>query len=444
MVPIPSPVLPRSRFKGSAALPARTDRGAGPAWSPSQPGCPELPVGSRRNIGGYRHLIARRGARLRRLEDRWVPKKWVPKRWSSSDTARPSGRRRVATPGAPTSPSTMKAARRRRRSRIAWSSGTSRSCSRAHSSARERRARSPDSPTAAQIEPDLVEWDYGDYEGLTTPQIRETRPGWTVFDGGVVNGETADEVGVRADRVIARLEAVDGAVALFSHAHMLRILAARSARPARGRRPAPRPRPGDALGARLRARLPGHPALERLTGTHERAGSLQISRPDPGGRGCCAASGVWHAFPSSEGREHVVSEGRGPRAGVRTEVADARRRPRAPGVWPVITVFALASAVLLAGCGGGDSDPRVIDAGQVDIKLPQGYKVVAGKVVAPPTSVAATAPTTAARDGRERAAGSGSRDRSDRHDRDHDPARRQDRPDDGPLRRLRQVPQVPR
>ena len=117
---------------------------------------------------------------------------------------------------------------------------------------------------------------------------------------------------------------------------------------------------------------------------------------------------------------------------------------RAPGIWPVITVFALASAVLLAGCGGGDSDPRVIDAGQVDIKLPQGYKVVAGKVVAPPTSVAATSPTTAAGTAGSAPPGSGSRDRSDRHDRDHDPARRQDRPDDRPVRRLRQVPQVPR
>jgi hypothetical protein len=70
--------------------------------------------------------------------------------------------------------------------------------------------------------------------------------------------------------------------------------------------------------------------------------------------------------------------------------------PYAPGSWPVLAVVALASTVFLAACGGGSSDPRVIDAGQVDIKLPQGYKVVAGKVVAPPTSAAANAaPTTA-------------------------------------------------
>jgi probable phosphoglycerate mutase len=79
----------------------------------------------------------------------------------------------------------------------------------------------------AEVDPDLLEWDYGDYEGLTTVQIRESRPGWTVFEGGVVNGETVDQVGARADQVIARISRVDGQVALFSHGHMLRILSAR-------------------------------------------------------------------------------------------------------------------------------------------------------------------------------------------------------------------------
>jgi probable phosphoglycerate mutase len=79
----------------------------------------------------------------------------------------------------------------------------------------------------AEVDPDLTEWDYGDYEGRTTTEIRASRPGWTVFDGGVVNGETVEQVGARADGVIARLAGVDGPVALFSHAHMLRILAAR-------------------------------------------------------------------------------------------------------------------------------------------------------------------------------------------------------------------------
>ena len=79
----------------------------------------------------------------------------------------------------------------------------------------------------AQIDPDLIEWNYGDYEGITTPQIRETDPGWTVWDGHIPGGETIDQVAARADRVIARVRAVDGEVALFGHGHMLRVIAAR-------------------------------------------------------------------------------------------------------------------------------------------------------------------------------------------------------------------------
>ena len=81
---------------------------------------------------------------------------------------------------------------------------------------------------AAEVDDDLEEWDYGDYEGLTTAQVRESRPGWTVFGDGVMpGGEDINEVGVRADRVIARADAVDGPVALVAHGHILRILGAR-------------------------------------------------------------------------------------------------------------------------------------------------------------------------------------------------------------------------
>jgi len=73
----------------------------------------------------------------------------------------------------------------------------------------------------------LREWNYGEYEGLTTQEIRKTRPGWTVFGEGVVGGETVDEVGVRTDLIIAQADAVDGSVALVAHGHVLRILAAR-------------------------------------------------------------------------------------------------------------------------------------------------------------------------------------------------------------------------
>ena len=77
------------------------------------------------------------------------------------------------------------------------------------------------------IDPDLVEWNYGQYEGLTPKQIHETAPGWLIFRDGCPDGESPEQVGVRVDRVIARARAVDGDVALFSHGHVLRVLVAR-------------------------------------------------------------------------------------------------------------------------------------------------------------------------------------------------------------------------
>jgi broad specificity phosphatase PhoE len=74
---------------------------------------------------------------------------------------------------------------------------------------------------------DLVEWDYGGYEGRTTADIRRERHGWTLWRDGVPNGETAENVGARADRVIARALAAGGDVAIFAHGHVLRVLAAR-------------------------------------------------------------------------------------------------------------------------------------------------------------------------------------------------------------------------
>jgi len=78
-----------------------------------------------------------------------------------------------------------------------------------------------------EIDDDLVEWDYGEDEGRTTAEIREDRPGWTIFDDGPRGGETIEQVAARADRVIARVRAADGDVLLFAHGHVLRILAAR-------------------------------------------------------------------------------------------------------------------------------------------------------------------------------------------------------------------------
>jgi len=79
----------------------------------------------------------------------------------------------------------------------------------------------------AEPEPDLAEWAYGDYEGLTTPQIHETDPDWTIWTHPSPGGETADEVGARLDRVVARARAVEGRTLVFAHGHSLRVLAAR-------------------------------------------------------------------------------------------------------------------------------------------------------------------------------------------------------------------------
>jgi broad specificity phosphatase PhoE len=74
---------------------------------------------------------------------------------------------------------------------------------------------------------ELVEWDYGDYEGRTTLEIRRERPGWTLWRDGVPGGETVDEVGARVDRALAEAASVDGDVLVFAHGHVLRALAAR-------------------------------------------------------------------------------------------------------------------------------------------------------------------------------------------------------------------------
>jgi broad specificity phosphatase PhoE len=90
--------------------------------------------------------------------------------------------------------------------------------------------------TTVEIEPDLVEIDYGDYEGRTTPEIREQRPGWSLWRDGSPGGETLAQAGERADRVITRALAAEGDVALFAHGHILRVIAARwlSLAPERG------------------------------------------------------------------------------------------------------------------------------------------------------------------------------------------------------------------
>jgi len=77
------------------------------------------------------------------------------------------------------------------------------------------------------IEPDLVEWNYGDYDGLTTAQILQQRPGWQLFRDGCPRGESVADVGTRADRMISRLRARKGDALLFSSGHFQRVFAAR-------------------------------------------------------------------------------------------------------------------------------------------------------------------------------------------------------------------------
>jgi probable phosphoglycerate mutase len=79
----------------------------------------------------------------------------------------------------------------------------------------------------AQVDPDLQEWDYGQYEGRRTADIRQERPGWYLFRDGCPDGESVGAIGARADRVVSRLRAIDGHVLIFSHGHFLRVLAAR-------------------------------------------------------------------------------------------------------------------------------------------------------------------------------------------------------------------------
>jgi len=79
----------------------------------------------------------------------------------------------------------------------------------------------------AEIESDLAEWDYGDYEGQRSADIRKGRPDWNLFRDGCPRGESPVQVSERADRVIARLRALEGNIAIFSHGHFGRVLAAR-------------------------------------------------------------------------------------------------------------------------------------------------------------------------------------------------------------------------
>jgi broad specificity phosphatase PhoE len=78
-----------------------------------------------------------------------------------------------------------------------------------------------------KVEPDLAEWNYGDYEGLRSTEIHQKRPDWNIFRDGCPNGESPEEIVTRVDRLISRLRKLEGKVAVFSHGHLGRCLAAR-------------------------------------------------------------------------------------------------------------------------------------------------------------------------------------------------------------------------
>ena len=79
----------------------------------------------------------------------------------------------------------------------------------------------------AEVDSDLVEWDYGEFEGRRSAEVRAERPGWNLFRDGCPGGETPDHVRIRADRVVNRVRAIDGNVLLFTSGHFMRVLAAR-------------------------------------------------------------------------------------------------------------------------------------------------------------------------------------------------------------------------
>jgi broad specificity phosphatase PhoE len=81
--------------------------------------------------------------------------------------------------------------------------------------------------SVAEVGRDLVEWNYGDYEGLRTTEIRAKHPDWQLFRDGCPGGESPDQIGARADRVVSRVRAINGDVLIFSSGHILRVLATR-------------------------------------------------------------------------------------------------------------------------------------------------------------------------------------------------------------------------
>ncbi len=179
------------------------------AWSPSQPGCPELPL--------LAQLVAGYMCHCSEMASEVVLVRHGETEWSMSG-------QHTGITDIPLTENGRDQARSLKKSLTEWKfslvlvSPLGRA---------QETARLAGIDAGAITDSNLREWDYGEYEGLTTKEIRKTRPGWTVFGEGVVGGETVDEVGARTDLIIAQADVVDGSVALVAHGHVLRILAAR-------------------------------------------------------------------------------------------------------------------------------------------------------------------------------------------------------------------------
>lgn len=127
-----------------------------------------------------------------------------------------------------------------------------------------------------RIDDRLVEYDYGDYEGLTPTQIRDRRPGWDIWLDGCPGGETVEDVGRRLDAFLVDVSATADTVVVFAHSHVIRIMGALAVVAGRPRGPDLHPRHRRAVGGRGRAGQAVHPLLERASG--RRQGSVNPVR----------------------------------------------------------------------------------------------------------------------------------------------------------------------
>jgi len=136
----------------------------------------------------------------------------------------------------------------------------------------------------AQVDPDLVEWNYGEYEGRLTSDILKERPGWQLFRDGCPGGESPQQVAARADRVVSRVRQVIGDVLLFSSGHFLRVLAVRwiGTEPINGRSLM---LSTASLSGLSYENSPSQPAIRFWNDTHHLAYSLEDQRPQSEERG---------------------------------------------------------------------------------------------------------------------------------------------------------------